>query len=165
MPRWMLAWLAALVLLVSADAQVKLGDQFPLLSGAGLTGPALPETKGKVVLVDFCASWCAPCRASFPVYSKLQAEYGRRGLVIVAISVDVSPSDYTALVKKLHPGFSVLNDLRNRLVATVQPPAMPTSYLLDRTGRVIAIHSGFHSGDTEKELREDLDRILEPVSE
>lgn len=164
LPRGMMACSAALLLPATAAAQVKVGDQFPSLSEAGLAGPALPEIKGKVVLVDFCASWCAPCKASFPVYSHLQVEYGRRGLVIVAISVDVVASDYAALVRKLHPGFVVLNDARNRLVAAVQPAAMPTSYLLDRTGKVIAIHLGYHSGGTEQELRQELDRILEPAA-
>ena len=148
-----------------AVAQIKVGDQFPALGGAGLTGAALPDTAGKVVLVDFCASWCAPCHASFPTYTKLQSEYGAKGLVIVAVSVDVHPSDYAAFVKKLHPGFVVVNDVGNNLVAAVQPEAMPTSYLLDRTGKVLAVHRGYHSGSTEKELRQDLDRALSSSSQ
>jgi thiol-disulfide isomerase/thioredoxin len=148
----------------AAHAQIKAGDQFPALSAAGLTGAALPDTAGKVVLVDFCASWCAPCRASFPIYSKLQAEYGAKGFMIVAVSVDIHPADYASFVKKLHPGFVVVNDAANRLVASVQPGSMPTSYLLDRSGKVLAVHSGYHTGSTEKELRQDLDRALSPSS-
>jgi len=147
----------------SALAQIKVGDLFPVLSGAGLTGAALPDTAGKIVLVDFCASWCAPCRASFPTYSKLQAEYGPRGFVILAVSVDVHPSDYAAFVKRLRPGFVVVNDAANHLVAAAQPSAMPTSYLLDRSGKVLAIHAGYHSGSTEKDLRQDLERALGPA--
>jgi len=156
---------AASLLVPAAIAQTKVGDQFPALSSAGLTGAALPDTSGKVVLVDFCASWCAPCHASFPAYTKLQSEYGAKGLVIVAVSVDIHPSDYAAFVKKLHPGFVVVNDAGNNLVAAVQPGAMPTSYLLDRSGKVVAVHRGYHSGSTEKELRQDLDRALSPSAE
>jgi thiol-disulfide isomerase/thioredoxin len=160
-----LAALSALfALAVGAHAQIKPGDQFPALAAAGLTGAPLPDTAGKVVLVDFCASWCAPCRASFPTYSKLQAEYGPRGFVIVAVSVDDQPANYAAFVKKLHPGFVVVNDAASHLVSEVKPAAMPTSYLLDRSGKVIAVHTGYHSGTTEKELRQDLDRALGAAS-
>ncbi len=156
--------LAALALDSRAQAQIKPGDQFPSLGAAGLTGAALPEIAGKVVLVDFCASWCAPCRASFPVYTKLQSEYAAKGLVILAVSVDEHPSDYLAMVKKLHPGFVVVNDAGQKLVGSVQPDSMPTSYLLDRTGKVLSVHVGYHSGSTEKELRQELDRVLTPAS-
>ena len=159
---WLVAALAALAGVTCAQAQIKSGDSCPALGSAGLTGAAVPDVAGKVVLVDFCASWCAPCRASFPAYTKLQAEYAAKGLVIVAVSVDERPSDYAAMVKKLHPGFVVVNDAGQKLVGLVQPGSMPTSYLLDRTGKVLAVHSGYHSGSTEKELREELDRAFGP---
>jgi thiol-disulfide isomerase/thioredoxin len=158
------ALLAALAAASRAQAQIKPGDQFPALGSAGLTGASVPDLAGKVVLVDFCASWCAPCRASFPVYTKLQAEYAAKGLVILAVSVDERPADYAAMVRKLHPGFVVVNDAGQKLVGSVQPGSMPTSYLLDRNGKVLAVHSGYHTGSTEKELRQELDRALAPAS-
>lgn len=159
---WLLPILIAGAGIARAAAPIQVGDMFPSLSAAGLTGAAVPELAGKVVLVDFCASWCAPCRASFPVYTRLQAEYAAQGLAIVAVSVDERPSDYAGMVKKLHPGFVVLNDAGQKLVGLVQPGVMPTSYLLDRAGKVLAVHSGYHSGSTEKELRQELDRALAP---
>lgn len=150
----------ALAVKSPARADVRVGDTFPTLAEAGLSGAALPDTSGKVVLVDFCASWCAPCKASFPVYSKLQAEYGPKGLVIIGVSVDNQPSAYESLVKKLHPGFVVVNDGANKLVAKVNVPAMPTSFLLDRNGKVLAMHREFHSGSTEAELRKDIEQAL-----
>ena len=67
---------------------IKVGDTLPDLAAARLEGK-LPDTfKGKVVLLDFWASWCDPCKASFPAMVELQKEYGPRGLVIIAVNVD-----------------------------------------------------------------------------
>jgi thiol-disulfide isomerase/thioredoxin len=142
-----------------AAAQVKPGDLFPKLAGVGLLGK-LPETEGRVVLVDFWASWCAPCHASFPAYGRLQAKFSPRGLVILAVSVDESEGDYEAFVRKLAPSFSVVRDATQRLAAGVDVPGMPTSYLVDRNGRVRSVHEGFHSGVTEAELDREIEALL-----
>ena len=136
------------------------GDAFPSLATAGLTGGPLPATEGRVVLVDFWASWCAPCKASFPAFARLHADYAARGLVIVAVSVDEKPADYAAFVKKWQPPFAALLDGGHKLVGTVQVPGMPTSYLLGRDGRVRFIHPGFHGSATEAELRQHIEAVL-----
>ncbi len=143
-----------------ARADVHLGDAFPALSSAGLTGAALPETSGRVVLVDFWASWCAPCKASFPAYRRLDADYAPRGLVIVAISVDRDPRAYESFVRRFNPSFPVEDDLEQKFVSLVQVPTMPTSYLIDRKGRVRFIHPGFHGSDTEALLRKEIETLL-----
>jgi thiol-disulfide isomerase/thioredoxin len=150
---------------LTANAQVRVGDKFPALADAGLTGGALPATAGHVTVVDFWASWCAPCKASFPAYARLHADYGSRGLVIVAVSVDEKPSAYAAFVKKMHPPFAALHDAGQKLVSVVQVPAMPTSYLLDRSGHVRFVHQGFHGGDTEAELRKEIEALLAETNE
>jgi thiol-disulfide isomerase/thioredoxin len=141
-------------------AQVAVGDAFPPLAAAGLTGGPLPVMAGKVVLVDFWASWCAPCKASFPSYSRLNADYAGRGLAIVAVSVDDSPTAFAGFVAKMRPTFATLNDANHRLVGVVQVPTMPTSYLIDRAGRVRYVHAGFHGGDTERDLRREIETLL-----
>jgi thiol-disulfide isomerase/thioredoxin len=141
-------------------AQSAPGKPFPSLGAHGLTGGPLPETAGKVVIVDFWASWCAPCKASFPEYSKLQAAYAARGLVIVAVSVDESAAPFEAFVAKLKPGFATLLDSKHSLVAEVQVPTMPTSYLLDRTGKVRFLHAGFHGDRTVAELKKEIELLL-----
>src|SRR5580658_5899083 len=95
-----LAAAVAVILATPADADIRVGDPFPPLSSAGLVGGALPATSGKVVLVDFWASWCAPCRLSFPAYGRLNSEFAAKGLVIVAVSVDQAPADYEAFLRK-----------------------------------------------------------------
>ena len=155
-----LAVTAALGLAPRLTAQVVAGDLFPALSAAALGGGPLPATAGKVTLVDFWASWCAPCKASFPAYSRLQTDFRARGLVVVAVSVDESAPAYAAFVAKLKPAFTTVHDARHLLVAQVQVPTMPTSYLVDRSGRVRFLHPGFHGDATERELRAEVEILL-----
>jgi thiol-disulfide isomerase/thioredoxin len=148
------------LLAAGLPAQVTPGQMFPALGSSGLTGGTLPETSGKVVFVDFWASWCAPCKASFPAYSQLNTDYASRGLVIVAVSVDDSPDAFAAFVAKMRPTFPTFNDGEHRLVGVVQVPTMPTCYLIDRTGKVRFMHAGFHGGQTESDLRGEIETLL-----
>jgi thiol-disulfide isomerase/thioredoxin len=141
-------------------AQVVAGGYFPPLNSTGLSGGKVPVTKGHVVLVDFWASWCAPCKASFPTYSLLQSEYADRGLIIVAVGVDENVSEYTAFVDRLKPTFATLHDSKRALVSFIQVPTMPTSYLLDRDGKVRFVHPGFRGLQTERELRSEIEILL-----
>jgi len=158
-PPWWAAAAAAAALAAVLPAQVAPGGALPPLAAAGLAGD-VPDTGGKVVLVDFWASWCAPCKASFPAYARLDAAYAARGLVIIAVSVDESASAYAAFVARQKPPFATLRDPKQKLVAQVQVPTMPTSYLVDRAGRVRFMHPGFHGEQTERELRGEIEALL-----
>ena len=149
-----------LALADAARASVNPGDPFPPLPAARLDGGAPPATAGRVVLVDFWASWCAPCRAAFTAYARLQADYAPRGLVIVAVSVDESRAAYAAFVDRFRPPFAVRRDPDQDLVRRADIPALPTCYLLGRDGRVRFVHQGFHGDETERELRREIDRLL-----
>jgi thiol-disulfide isomerase/thioredoxin len=151
---------AALALASAAIADVKVGSPFPKLETFNLEG-TLPERAGRVVLVDFWATWCAPCKVSFPAYSILQKELGERGFTIVAVSVDKKPEEYAEFVKKLAPGFVTVRDAQQKLVTEVKVPGMPTCYLIDRKGVLREIHSSFHGDATAKELREKIIKLLE----
>lgn len=146
-----------------ARAEIKIGDTFPALIAAELTnlaGGEVPATKGKVVLVDFWASWCAPCKASFPMMARLHKDYAERGLVIAAIGIDDKPAAAVAFWKKLSPPFATLHDRTQALVKQVRVPTMPTSYLVARDGRVRFIHQGFQGEPTERELRKHIESLL-----
>jgi thiol-disulfide isomerase/thioredoxin len=150
-------WAASLlapVFFAAAHAETRVGDKFPPL-GAGA-----PAGAGQVTLVDFWASWCAPCKASFPAYARLQADYRKQGLVIVAVGEDESRSAFEAFVQKLAPPFVTVRDEAHLLVSQVKVPAMPTCYLLGRDGRVRFVHQGFHGAETDREIRRELDALL-----
>ena len=159
--RWVLILPAVAAMIARAD--VKVGSTFPALAPAGLvplTGGELPATHGKVVLVDFWASWCAPCKASFPMMARLHRDYAARGLVITAIGVDEKPAAAAAFVKKLAPPFPTLHDASGTIVKAVVVPTMPTSYLVGRDGIVRFVHQGFRGEATERELRRQIDALL-----
>ncbi len=158
--------LLALMLATSGGivcADVKTGDLFPDLAAAGLEG-TVPATEHQVVLVDFWASWCAPCKASFPAYARLHADFNARGLVIVAVSVDEEEAAYAAFVKRLAPPFAVVRDKEQVLVRQVMVPAMPTCFLIGRDGRVRFMHRGFHGAETDATLRAEIVQLLDEKS-
>ena len=158
-----LALAFGLVATATARADLKVGEPCPVLAEAGLTGADVPDITGRVVLVDFWASWCAPCKASFPIYAKLLEDYQARGLVILAVSVDEKQEPYEAFVKRLAPPFAVVRDKAHELVGRVGVPAMPTCYLLGPDGKVRAVHQGFHGDKTEKELRKEIEVVLAEI--
>lgn len=103
----------------------------------------LASLKGKVVLLDFWASWCEPCRRSFPWMSELQKQHGADGLVIVAINVDQERQLAAQFLTATPAGFRIEYDPEGVLATQYSVAAMPTSFLIDRTGRVREQHHGF----------------------
>ncbi len=159
----LLALPLALVCAALARAEIKVGDTFPAFAANGvvaISGGALPATTGQVVLVDFWASWCTPCKASFPTLAKIHTDFAPRGLILAAVSVDEKPAAAAAFAKKLAPPFPTLHDREQKLVKQVVVPTMPTSYLVDRTGKVRFIHDGFHGEATDKLLRQQIATLL-----
>ena len=155
--------IALLALTAFARADVKVGETFPGFAPAGvvnLAGGELPAITGQVVLVDFWASWCAPCKASFPAMAKLHTDYASRGLIIAAVSIDEKAPAALAFWKKQSPPFPTLHDREQKLVKQVVVPTMPTSYLLDRTGKVRFVHEGFHGDASDKKIRQEIDALL-----
>lgn len=155
------AALAALVLttFLAAAATPKPGDAFPDLSKFGLEG-ALPDTKGKVVLVDFFASWCGPCKDSFPAMQELHKKYGGKDFVIIAVNVDKKKSDMDDFLKKHPSEFAIVRDAASKLVNEVKIPTMPTSFLIDRAGKVRSMHRGFKGGETQKKYAEEIEALI-----
>ena len=156
------AVVALALLPVWAGESLKVGDRFPDLKQFNLEGK-LPETlSGRVLLVDFWASWCGPCKASFPVLGDLQKQFGDRGLVVVAISVDEKASAMQGFLKKHPAGFTVVRDLDQRLVQAANVATMPTSFLVDRNGKICAVHNGFHGEETRNAYLREIESLVEP---
>jgi thiol-disulfide isomerase/thioredoxin len=139
--------LFAISISASSQAQIAKGNPFPAPSSYGVTGK-MPDTKGKVVLYDFWASWCAPCRKAFPAYEKLYRKYAKQGFVVVAVGTDKKPTDSARFLKGLKYSFPVVFDHSQRFVAKIRPSSMPTAYLVGKDGKVIHIHTGFKSSTT-----------------
>jgi len=149
---------------VTRGAEVKVGDTFPELSQFGLVGELPRDLKGKVVLVDFWASWCAPCKVSFPALNDLAARFGPRGLVVVGINVDESKSAMQEFLRGTPARFPVMHDAQQKLVQRVDVAAMPTSFLIDASGKVRFIHNGFHGDKTREEYVREIEGLVSQAS-
>ena len=100
--------------------------------------------RGKVVVVDFWASWCIPCRRSFPWMNAMIGKYGDLGLVFIGVNVDQERSEAESFLAEFPPDFAILYDDENKSLAReFNVQAMPTSYVFDRDGNRIAQHLGF----------------------
>jgi thiol-disulfide isomerase/thioredoxin len=140
-------------------APPKVGEAFPALAEFSLEGK-LPELNGKVVVVDFWASWCGPCKEAFPTLKELQKKYGEKGLVIVAVSVDEDVDDMNKFVAKQKPEFTIVRDKTTKLATRLDLASIPTTYILDRSGKVAEVHNGFDRNQTPKEYQVAIERLL-----
>jgi thiol-disulfide isomerase/thioredoxin len=113
-------------------------------SGGDRLGP--DSFRGKVVIVDFWATWCAPCRESFPAYQRLVDQH-RGELVVIGVSVDEEPAGIEKFKADTKVSFPLVWDEGQGVTQTYRPGTMPTSFVLDRNGVVRFIHEGFRSGD------------------
>jgi cytochrome c biogenesis protein CcmG, thiol:disulfide interchange protein DsbE len=144
----------------AAWAGIKVGDAFPDLSTYKLEGKLPDDLKGKVVMVDFWASWCGPCGESFPAMDEIQKKYSAQGLVIIAINVDEKKSDMDDFLKAHPVSFAIVRDAAQKLVDKAGIGTMPSSFLLGRDGKVVFAHSGFHGNDTRKQYEHEIESLL-----
>ena len=125
----------------------------------GLEGN-VPDLKGHVVLMDFWASWCGPCAQSFPSLEAIHREFRDRGVIVLGVNVDEERELMDRFLEKHAVTFPVVRDASQKLVAEVNAEAMPTSLLIDASGRIRFRHSGFHGEKTVEALRAQLNSLL-----
>jgi peroxiredoxin len=130
--------------------------EVPKPSGKGRV--TLKDYAGKVVVVDFWATWCEPCRQSFPAYQKLTEEFGGK-LVVIGVSVDETPADIDAFVTSTGVKFPIGWDEQQTAARSYHPPTMPTSFIVDKSGIVRFVHAGFNEGD-EGGLRDEVKSLM-----
>jgi cytochrome c biogenesis protein CcmG, thiol:disulfide interchange protein DsbE len=156
---------AALVVLLGvalpslALAKVDKGDEpsyvATTIDGEEVTSESL---RGKVVIVDFWATWCAPCRDSFPFYSKLVEEHAD-DLVVLAVSVDPDKKKVVEFFEGQDHRLTVVWHQKHPLAKSFGPATFPTSYVIDREGVVRHVHVGYDE-DTGKETRAQVEQLL-----
>ena len=135
---------------------------FALTAAAADTADVLDLTRfrGKVVLVDFWASWCEPCRHSFPWLNAMQAKYGDRGLVVIGVNVDRDRADADRFLRDVPAEFQIVYDPAGTLASRYDLPGMPVSYVIGPQGDIVGRHIGFRNG-LRAEREAELQKLLE----
>lgn len=143
-PRLLL--LPALLLAGLASWAVEPGQSAPDFQLPGLQRNLnLADYRGKVVYLDFWASWCGPCKQSFPWMNEMQTRYGDQGLRVVAINVDQKAGDARAFLAQNPARFEVAFDSTGVTPKNYAIKGMPTSVLIGADGKVISVHGGFRN--------------------
>jgi thiol-disulfide isomerase/thioredoxin len=165
MRRWLLLWLFACLALPAVADGVQVGQSapdvaLPLLSPAGGGEFTLASLRGKVVYLDFWASWCGPCRVSFPQLEQLRRDLGPRGFEVLAINVDEVEADALRFLQAEPVSYPVVRDGSGATPGRYGIQGMPTGYLVDRDGVVRLVHHGYRKSDGEQ-LRSHIVELLE----
>jgi len=103
----------------------------------------ITDYEGKVVVLDFWASWCVPCRRSFPWLNEMHAKYGDDGLVIIGVNLDQEQSEAEAFLQEFPAQFQIHFDESKTLATKYEVVAMPSSYVLGPDGEILKRHYGF----------------------
>lgn len=123
--------------------------EFTSLQGAGSV--SLSSLRGKVVLLDFWASWCAPCKEELPLLDDMAARLKSKNIEIVGLSIDESQADAEQfLASKSTWSLTLGHDPEQKTAGQFNPPKMPTSYVIDREGVVRQMNPGFERADLKK---------------
>jgi peroxiredoxin len=140
--------LALLAAAGAANAKAAPNAPAPDFTLRQIDGPnlRLGEQRGSVVLVNFWATWCGPCRIELPHLARLHDKYRSSGFVLLGVNIDDDPNAAKALATKLGLKFPVLFDSAKQVVAAYDLNAMPATVLIDRDGRVRHLHRGYKEG-------------------
>ncbi len=140
-----LALMMILLCSTAVQAQLKIGETVPEIELMGKSDSAikLSSLAGKVVLIDFWASWCGPCRAANPYVQKLYKKYKANGFEVFAVSLDVNKQLWLKAIRKDRLTYTQVIDSDgwlSKVAAQYYVDALPTNFLLDKTGKIVAIN-------------------------
>jgi thiol-disulfide isomerase/thioredoxin len=119
----------------------------------------MEQHKGKVVYVDFWASWCVPCRKSFPWMNVMQAKHQDQGLVVLSINLDAQATLAEKFLLQTPANFAIIYDPKGALAKKFKLKGMPSSYLFNREGKLISAHSGFNA-KKQKKYEHEIEKAL-----
>lgn len=158
--------IAAAILSLAATTSLR-ADPAPQWNLQDLSGNPvkLSDYKGKVVILDFWATWCPPCRAEIPNFVELQKEYGKQGLVVIGVSLDEGGVDGVAAFAKSQ-GVNYPIVMGNQDIANSYGgiEAIPTTFVIDPSGNIVAKHEGFtDKSEFEAEIKKLLPQVSSPT--
>jgi thiol-disulfide isomerase/thioredoxin len=146
----------------SNASAVSIGDKapdfnIPRLEAKGMI--SLKHYRGKVIYIDFWASWCGPCRKSLPALNSIHTEFRKKGFEVIAINLDEERDDALAFLKEFPVAYPTAIDTSSKVPEAYGLIGMPTAYLVDRKGIVQWVHEGFKKSDIEP-LRKKIKTLL-----
>ncbi|MBS0422881.1 MAG: TlpA family protein disulfide reductase [Proteobacteria bacterium] len=144
---------------VFADHLSQVSSACDLKTLDGKPAAALQELRGKVVYMDFWASWCPPCVKSFPFLNQLEHDMKEQGVHVIGVNLDEKVKDAEDFLAKHPAHFSIVADPSKACAKVLEVMAMPTSYIIDKKGNIRHVHQGFRPGET-KELRALLTQLV-----
>jgi len=137
----------------------KPGPDFAERTVAGNQTISLHGLSGKVAVVDFWATWCEPCKKSFPKLEALSAKYGSNGVEVVGVSEDDDASGIRDFAANLGAKFPLVWDENKNIASKWQPRTMPSTFILDRSGKIRFVHLGYHD-DEEVVIESEIKSLL-----
>ncbi len=121
---------------------------------------ALQSFRGKVVLLNFWATWCGPCREELPELDRVQEKFRKRGLAVVAVTVDNELENVRSFLQKYDLKLQALWDRRKKVADAYVVEKMPSSYLIDRNGVIRFVHRGY-SPEELKRIEAEIENLLD----
>ena len=137
--------------LASSDLEGRAAPDFALKSSTG-ENLRLSEYRGDVVMINFWATWCGPCRQEMPLLDELYTRYERVGFNLLGVNIDDDSRRAMQMIEELGVNFPVLFDARKEVSKLYEVEAMPVTVLVDREGNVRHVHHGYKPGYEDKYL-------------
>jgi peroxiredoxin len=155
MSKWMraLALCGALVVSSLVSASTTVAPSFTLPSRSGDT-VSLEQLHGKVVMLNFWASWCGPCRTEMPLLEQMHKRYSSLGFTLLGVNVEANTADAERWLKDTPVSFPVLFDRDSKVSKLYNVSAMPSTVFIDRKGNIRYLHKGYKPGDESEYLNQ-----------
>jgi thiol-disulfide isomerase/thioredoxin len=146
-----LAVTVAVSSLVGASASIAPGFALPSRAGDSVS---LDQLKGQVVMINFWASWCGPCRTEMPLLDQMYKRYSPLGFTLLGVNVEADTKDAEKWLAAMPVAFPVLFDRQNKVSKLYDVNAMPSTVFIDRKGNVRYLHRGYKNGDESEYLNQ-----------
>jgi peroxiredoxin len=149
LPRLLMGTLLAAAAAAAPAASLSTGAEAPVFELPAASGNpvALGELKGQVVLINFWASWCGPCRQEMPVLEQIYRKYKSAGVTLLGVNVEPKSADAVAFLKTTPVSFPILFDTQSKVSTLYEVTGMPSTVIVDRKGKVRYIHRSYNAGD------------------